>query len=140
VALKASAGAAESIPLFAVDSPVDFLEGSKEAGWRVYAAVATHSSSHHRGHTDLHAVEEDDPLASDPCILVVGSEGEGLPRMLKAKADVEVSIPNQSGSITVDSLNVSVATALLASAFMRGPNKSTIPRKGPTKSDELGIW
>ncbi|KLU88555.1 hypothetical protein MAPG_07540 [Magnaporthiopsis poae ATCC 64411] len=142
VALKASAGASETIPLFAVDSPVSFLEGSREAGWKVYAAVASHSGSHHREHTDIYGVEESDPLASDPCILVVGSEGEGLPRMLKAKADIEISIPNQSGSLTVDSLNVSVAAALLCSAFMRGPNLSAMPRRrgGPAKSHELGIW
>lgn len=142
VALKASAGASETIPLFAVDSPVSFLEGSREAGWKVYAAVASHSGSHHREHADIYSVEEGDPLASDPCILVIGSEGEGLPRMLKAKADVEISIPNQSGSLTVDSLNVSVAAALLCSAFMRGPNLSAMPRRrgGPAKSHELGIW
>ncbi|KAL8393056.1 hypothetical protein RB595_003020 [Gaeumannomyces hyphopodioides] len=142
VALKSSAGASENIPLFAVDSPVSFLEGSKEAGWKVYAAVASHSGSHHREHADIYSVEEGDPLASDPCILVVGSEGDGLPRMLKAKADTEISIPNQSGSLTVDSLNVSVATALLCSAFMRGRNQLAAQRRasGPIKSEELGIW
>ncbi|KAL8418053.1 hypothetical protein RB594_001601 [Gaeumannomyces avenae] len=142
VALKSSAGASESIPLFAVDSPVSFLEGSKEAGWKVYAAVAAHSGSHHREHADVYSVEEGDPLASDPCILVVGSEGDGLPRMLKAKADTEISIPNQSDSLTVDSLNVSVAAALLCSAFMRGRNRLAAQRRpgGPVKSEELGIW
>jgi 21S rRNA (GM2251-2'-O)-methyltransferase len=40
IALKASAGAAEAVPIFKVDSPADFLGKSARAGWRIYASDA----------------------------------------------------------------------------------------------------
>lgn len=119
VVLKASAGAAEALTIFSVDSPVDFVRESNENGWKIFAAVAPKSD---RGGQDLdmRSVEKTDPLLNDPCVLVLGSEGEGLSRQLTRAADFKVSIPNLSGSKIVDSLNVSVATGLLCSAFVRG--------------------
>ena len=135
VALKASAGASETMTLFSVDSPADFLARSGEAGWKIFAAVPT--ASRHRPGTqmDLRDLEKEDPLAQDPCILLVGSEGDGIPRVLRSKADVEVTIPNHSGSPLVDSLNVSVAAGLLCSSFVKGK----LSRVSPAK-DELGLW
>lgn len=40
VALKASAGAAEAMPILSVDDAVEFLRKSKGNGWQVYAGVA----------------------------------------------------------------------------------------------------
>lgn len=117
--LKASSGAAETMTMLAVDSPVDFVQASKENGWRVYAAVPPKIDAS-RKQVDMRHLEKGDPLQKDPCILVLGSEGEGLSRQLRRSADCEVSIPNMSGSNVVDSLNVSVATGLLCSAFVRG--------------------
>ncbi len=131
VALKASAGAAENMALFSVESTTALLEGAKDAGWRVFATAPATSRSKHSRQMDLADVEKRDPLASDPCILLVGSEGDGLSRMLKAKADFEVSIPNHSGSDIVDSLNVSVATGLVCSSFFRGRSQA---------KDELGLF
>ncbi|KAJ4396265.1 hypothetical protein N0V93_000484 [Gnomoniopsis smithogilvyi] len=119
VVLKASSGAAEAMTMLSVDSPVDFVQASKENGWRVYAAVPPKIDAS-RQQVDMRHLEKGDPLQNDPCILILGSEGEGLSRQLRKAAHCEVSIPNMSGSKVVDSLNVSVATGLLCSAFVRG--------------------
>lgn len=123
IVLKASAGAAETLSIFSVDSPVDFVQESKENGWKIYAAVPP-SGEPGRRDLDMRSLEKSDPLLNDPCILVLGSEGEGLSRSLKRAADYKVSIPNLSGSKQVDSLNVSVATGLLCSAFVRGKTQA----------------
>lgn len=125
VALKASAGASESLTLFSVDHLPKFLQDSRENGWLVYAAVPrTSGSGNLQKHLDLHEIEEIDPLRKNPCVLLLGSEGEGLPGQIKSKADYEVNIPNMSGGTVIDSLNVSVAAGLLTSAFMKGQVKS----------------
>jgi len=136
VALKASAGASETTTLFSVDSPAEFLARSKEAGWKVFAAVPTADRRRPGKQLDLRGLEREDPLKQDPCILLVGSEGDGLPRLLRSKADVEVTIPNQSGSNIVDSLNVSVAAGLLCSSFVKGQ----LSPATPTTRDELELW
>ncbi|TLD06039.1 uncharacterized protein PgNI_08593 [Pyricularia grisea] len=141
VALKAAAGASETLPLFACENPAGFLHNSKEAGWKVYAAVAP-SRSRKESEQDVYDIEDLDPLATNPCLLVVGSEGDGLPTMIKTKSDHTVTIPNSSGAHTIDSLNVSVATGLLCGAFLRGVMKEKNPRQtsGNQKSDEMGFW
>ncbi|KAI0144189.1 hypothetical protein F4776DRAFT_611065 [Hypoxylon sp. NC0597] len=119
VALKASAGASEVIKLFAIDSILDFLTRSKEEGWLVYAAVAPTDRPRGGKHVTLDRIDSYDPLSISPTILVIGSEGEGLTGKTRRMADYEVSIPNQSGFTMVDSLNVSVATGILCSAFLK---------------------
>ncbi|KAL1839698.1 hypothetical protein VTJ49DRAFT_1235 [Mycothermus thermophilus] len=109
VALKASAGASESLTLFSIPSLPDFLGASRANGWVVYAAVAPDGSGRNarqRRQVDLLDVEEEDPLRRDPCVLLLGNEGEGLSRAIVKKADYELSIPNMSGSDTMDSLNM----------------------------------
>lgn len=123
--LKASAGASEILKCFAVSSVVDFLTRSQEAGWTVYAAVAPTFRPRGNKHLTLDRVDIYDPTANHPTILVVGSEGEGLDGKTKQTADFEVSIPNLSGSTVVDSLNVSVATGILCSAFLKKQFTST---------------
>ncbi|KAK4114007.1 hypothetical protein N656DRAFT_788853 [Canariomyces notabilis] len=126
VALKASAGAAEALDLFFINSLPEFLAASRENGWAVFAAVAEGprgsgaSAAKQRRYMDLHGLEEMDPLKREPCVLLIGNEGEGLNRLVVKKADYEVNIPNLSGSTAVDSLNVSVAAGLLCSAFLKG--------------------
>ncbi|KAI8957776.1 hypothetical protein F5Y11DRAFT_338413 [Daldinia sp. FL1419] len=119
VAVKASAGASESMQLFSVSSVLDFLTKSKEAGWVVYAAVAPTGRPRESKNITLDRLDTYDPLASEPTILVVGSEGEGLEKKTRRLADFEISIPNHSASTIVESLNVSVATAILCSAFLK---------------------
>ena len=133
VVLKASAGASESITLFSVNKPAGFVADSKRAGWKVYAAVAPRapswdrqqgSPSVRRSTPEIPAITTDDllvdnPLDSDPCILMLGNEGEGLRWNLRGKADVEIAIAGSGAhSGGVDSLNVSVAAGILCQAFV----------------------
>ncbi|KAI1802180.1 hypothetical protein F4811DRAFT_530931 [Daldinia bambusicola] len=119
VAVKASAGASEILQLFSISSILDFLTKSREAGWAVYAAVAPTGRPREGKNVTLDKLDTYDPLSSEPTILVVGSEGEGLDKKTRRMADFEISIPNQSGTVMVDSLNASVATAILCSAFLK---------------------
>ena len=89
VALKASAGGAESLTLFSVNNTIDFIMRSKEAGWLICAAVPDPARSRSRGnsHLTLDRVESYDLLATQPTVLVVGSEGEGLSKQVRRGAD-----------------------------------------------------
>lgn len=119
VALKASAGAAESLPFLSVDNPDDFISESRQNGWKTYAAVIPQSSeSWKRGSFTNHSLGH--PILDHPCVLMIGGEGEGLARSLQRKADFTVSVEGaRAGQGGVDSLNVSVATAMLCDAFLR---------------------
>ncbi|KAI1642008.1 uncharacterized protein F4817DRAFT_354186 [Daldinia loculata] len=119
VAVKASVGASEITQLFSISSTLDFLTKSKEAGWVIYAAVAPTNRPRESKNITLDRLDTYDPLSSEPTILIVGSEGEGLDKKTRRIADFEISIPNHSGSTMVESLNVSVATAILCSAFLK---------------------
>ncbi|MFC4002543.1 23S rRNA (guanosine(2251)-2'-O)-methyltransferase RlmB [Prauserella oleivorans] len=55
-------------------------------------------------------------LATEPLVIVVGSEGRGLSRLVRETCDVTVSIPMAPG---VESLNASVAAAVLLSEVAR---------------------
>ncbi|KAF4625787.1 hypothetical protein G7Y89_g12378 [Cudoniella acicularis] len=117
VVLKASAGASESVTLFSVNKPAGFIHESRLAGWKVFAAVApSKGRDSHRSPRSISTDALGDPLSHDPCILMLGSEGEGLRSNLKSKADVEVYIPGRGR--TVESLNVSVAAGILCNSFL----------------------
>jgi 21S rRNA (GM2251-2'-O)-methyltransferase len=122
VVLKASAGASENVTLFSVNKPAGFLVDSKAAGWRIYAAVAPSSRKDPDVAESITTDDLEDPLSEDPCILMLGSEGEGLRRNLQSKADVNLSIRGSNRSHNVDSLNVSVAAGILCSSFLRRSN------------------
>ncbi|MDQ2707907.1 MAG: 23S rRNA (guanosine(2251)-2'-O)-methyltransferase RlmB, partial [Actinomycetota bacterium] len=63
------------------------------------------------------AVSVDDfELSADPLVLVVGSEGRGLSRLVRETCDVTVSIP-MSGP--VESLNAAVAAGVLLAEVAR---------------------
>ncbi|MCJ1290890.1 hypothetical protein MMC34_002432 [Xylographa carneopallida] len=136
VALKASAGAAESLPLISIRTPAAFVDASRAAGWKFYAAVAptdqVGASADSSGlekentappvpHYDLPALAALCPTRKHPCVLMLGGEGEGLRWALRRKADASVSIGASWRAGGVDSLNVSVAAGLLCEAFLRAP-------------------
>ncbi|KAH8170630.1 spoU rRNA methylase family protein [Sarocladium implicatum] len=125
VVLKSAAGAVEEVTIFTVESPLDFITASQNAGWRAYAAVAPPekklSNMHAGKFLSTEDVESRDPLQTDPCILVLGNEGHGLPKQIKVASDFEVSVPRFVHSASsVDSLNVSVAAGLLCHSFVKG--------------------
>ena len=131
VATKAAAGASEEIPILIVGSDLDFITVSKKAGWRFYATAPPSLHKDPRKTTTA-KVEKDDPLAEAPCVLVLGSEGKGLPKTLRRAADFEISIPGASKT-SVDSLNVSVAGGILCNAFL---NPSTGQSEIETESEK----
>ncbi len=143
VTLKASAGASEVMTLFSVNSTIDFLTRSRESGWMVYAAVPSTSRSRNNSHLTLDLLDSYDPLATHPTILVVGSEGEGLDRQVKREADFEVSIPGASGLLSiVDSLNVSAASAILCSAFLKKQHQAGVEIEDsvPVEEGDEALW
>ncbi|KFH44769.1 rRNA methyltransferase-like protein [Hapsidospora chrysogenum ATCC 11550] len=135
VVLKSAAGAVEEVTIFTVDSPVKFIEESKRAGWKSYAAVAPPSKKltamHSGKFVSTEDIERASPLSENPCILILGNEGHGLSKQVKMAADYELSVPRFIQGSCVDSLNVSVAAGLLCHAFIKEPTtrRESQPKK-----------
>ena len=114
VAVKAAAGAAETVRLARVGNLASTLHWLKEAGvWIVGADADTPRS--------LHDAQLDAPIA-----VVVGGEGRGLRRLTRELCDEIVGIPMRG---TVASLNVSVATAILLFELDRQIRKRSPARR-----------
>ena len=94
---KVSSGASEYVPLVVVPNITAALEQLKEKGFWIFGAEAGGKST-----TEL-------DLDGNVC-LVMGSEGEGMHRLVKERCDFLVSIPAAGH---VDSFNVSVAAGIL---------------------------
>ncbi|KAG8625449.1 hypothetical protein KVT40_007200 [Elsinoe batatas] len=130
---KAASGATEAIPLLKVTDPVRFLERSKEKGWQVWASVAPdyEQEASDRKNRFRNAVVSSDelsnPLTSQPCILMLGSEDTGLRSFVVKKADKLVTIQGRADRVDVgvDSLNVGTAAAVLIDTFLRGSVKKS---------------
>ena len=116
VAAKAASGATEEIPIFTVEQPNKFIAESQKAGWRFYAAGPASGRKTTEKLTIGQLVNQN-PLAEAPCVLILGSEGNGLPRDLRKASNYEVTIPSAS-RLTVESLNVSVAGGILCNALL----------------------
>jgi TrmH family RNA methyltransferase len=95
---------------------VEALAEASHAGLTVIAAVA------HSG-TPLTALD-----LRGPSLVLVGSEGTGLPPDLVERADARVTIPMSAG---VDSLNVAVTAALLLFEVRRQRERSTSTTGAP---------
>ncbi|KAJ5303427.1 hypothetical protein N7476_010226 [Penicillium atrosanguineum] len=141
VTIKASAGAAENMSLLHVKNEIDFIQRSQNNGWKFYAADAPGP-----GATYVDRLSPGDgpngshPITQSPSVIMMGSEGSGLSSHIKSHADAIVSIPGarhsahlgvESDPARIDSLNVSVAAALLMETFLRTPLGVSEPaRKG----------
>jgi 23S rRNA (guanosine2251-2'-O)-methyltransferase len=97
-AIKASAGAALQIPVARVHQLRDVLYQLKERGYWVIGADSG-------GETTFSTCDWNRPV-----VIVMGSERDGIHPRLKEECDALVSIPMYG---PVESLNVSVATALI---------------------------
>ena len=138
VALKASAGASESLQMLSVHSTGAFVQASRNEGWSVYAAVAppTSEPKYKFNLPHLYTTDLKRPLEKSPVLLMLGEEGSGLKPDLVKKASHLISIGGQrSGRGGVDSLNVSVAAALLFEAFFRRPSEQVPGAVNPQESD-----
>lgn len=107
-AWKVSAGAAARVPVARVTNLVRALGELRDAGCSIVGLDAGGTMPV----ADLH-------LATDPVVLVVGSEGKGLGRLVRQTCDVIASIPIGPA---VESLNAGVAAgiALYEVARLRG--------------------
>ena len=101
---KTSAGAAEHLPVARVANISAALQELKDRGLWVYGAAAEGSSP--MWETDL----------TGPLALVIGSEGEGLGRLVRERCDFLVSIPLRG---KVGSLNASTTAAVLMYEVLR---------------------
>jgi 23S rRNA (guanosine2251-2'-O)-methyltransferase len=97
-AWKASAGALVRLPVAQAVNLTRAIEGYKKAGFFVAGLDA-------EGTTDL----RDMSIADGPMVLVVGSEGRGLSRVVANACDMLVSIPMASGN---ESLNAGIAASI----------------------------
>lgn len=97
VVSKTSAGAVAWVPIATVSNLVRAVEQLKEAGFWVYGA-------------DMKGDAVYDKDLSGRVVLIMGSEGSGISRLLKETCDGMVTIPTGG---KVDSLNVSVAAGVL---------------------------
>ena len=97
-AWKTSAGAAARVPVALATNLNRVLREYAEAGFVVVGLAG-------EAETDI----ADVPGVDGPVLLVVGSEGEGLARLVRENCDVLASIPISSG---VESLNASVAASI----------------------------
>ena len=94
---KASAGAVEHLPVARVGNLASTLEELKARGLWVYAA-------------DMDGAPWCQTDFTGPVALVIGSEGWGVSRLVKEKADFVVSLPLKG---KINSLNASVAAGIL---------------------------
>jgi 23S rRNA (guanosine2251-2'-O)-methyltransferase len=102
---KAAAGALAHLPVVEVTNLVRTLADLHDRGiWSL----------------GLDGEAEDDlaghPLASEPCVLVVGAEGGGLARLTRERCDALVRLPMRG---RVGSLNASVAAAVALYELLR---------------------
>ncbi|CAG8130561.1 unnamed protein product [Penicillium olsonii] len=159
VTIKASAGAAENMPILHVKNEIDFIERSQANGWRFYAADAPGPDSVYLDHIAAEGEQGGGklPISTSPSVVMMGSEGSGLSSHIKSHANATVSIPGArhspglgvaSDPARIDSLNVSVAAALLMEKFLRTPlamaetaskkkTKSKSERKSESKSEKM---
>ncbi|KAF2036762.1 alpha/beta knot, partial [Setomelanomma holmii] len=149
IAVKASAGAAESIPIIKVSQPTDFLSKSSRAGWRIYASVAVPSTPSTVSEAPEEVISDviytfaksskrlpvdHSPVTDHPTILMMGGEGTGLRTGLLNLAHYNVGIRHgrDVDEIGVDSLNVSVAASILCYEMLQKPKS-----KPSTPSEEI---
>ncbi len=103
-AVKASAGAIETVKVARVTNLTRTLEMLKKQGIWLYAA-------------DMVGEDYRTVNFSGPCAIIIGAEGEGVSRLVLETCDHKVSLPMKGG---VGSLNASVAAGVLLYAAFNG--------------------
>lgn len=104
-AWRTSAGTAARLPVAQVTNLTRALKDCKDAGLFVIGLDAD-------GTTQLDELE----MATEPLVVVVGSEGRGLSRLVSETCDLTVSIPMAASA---ESLNASVAAAVTLAEIAR---------------------
>lgn len=101
---KASAGAVEYLPVARVANISSAIKTLKQSGVWIFGTSA-------RAETDLFHAD-----FKGPCAIVIGSEGQGMGRLVTENCDFLISIPMR-GSIS--SLNASASAAILLYEALR---------------------
>lgn len=104
---KVAVGAERLVPVAQVVNLPRFLEQAKEAGFWVYAATGGEGE-------EIQELE-----LAGRAVLVMGSEGSGVRRVVLSKCDAQVSVPIEK----IESLNVSVATSILVWEWARNRSR-----------------
>lgn len=110
---KTSAGALEYMPVARVTNIVQTMEYLKKEGLWIACA-------------DMKGLDHFDTNMKGPLALVIGSEGDGVSRLVKEKCDFTASIPMYG---KISSLNASVAAALLMYEVVRQRNFGVVSEK-----------
>jgi 23S rRNA (guanosine2251-2'-O)-methyltransferase len=100
---KTSSGAVFHVATVQLDSVAEAIRQAKEHGFWIYGA-------------DAAGATPERIRFAGPAILVMGSEGKGMHRLVRERCDDLLAIPTWG---QVDSLNVSVATGILAYELRR---------------------
>ena len=101
---KSSAGAINYVPVIMVSNINQTLLKLKEKGFWIVAADGSASISYHDIKYDF------------PTALIIGSEGEGISKLVLKNSDYIVKIPEKGH---INSLNASVATGILLSEIKK---------------------
>jgi len=105
-AWRTSAGAIAYVPVAKVTNLTRSIEAAKKAGFTVVGLA---------GDADVDIRDAD--LGNEPVMLVIGSEGKGLGRLVAESCDIRASI---SISSRVESLNAAVAAGIALHAVVSG--------------------
>ncbi|MCF0246500.1 MAG: 23S rRNA (guanosine(2251)-2'-O)-methyltransferase RlmB [Ileibacterium sp.] len=97
-AVKASTGAAYTVPTASVTNMSQALQTMKDAGYWIVGTDFEDSRDYREGIYDV------------PVVLVIGNEGKGISKNVKKNCDYKVNLPMKGN---VQSLNASVATGIL---------------------------
>ncbi|HEX3016594.1 MAG TPA: 23S rRNA (guanosine(2251)-2'-O)-methyltransferase RlmB [Caproicibacter sp.] len=103
---KASAGAVEYVPVARVTNLASTIDELKERGVWIYAA-------------DMDGQSWCGTDFSGPAAVVIGSEGFGVSRLIREKADFVISLPMLG---KINSLNASVACGIICYEIVRQRN------------------
>lgn len=104
VVAKTSAGAVEYVPVARVPNIVAAIEELKKAGVWIYGTAA--EGKNRLWETDL----------TGPIALVIGSEGDGMSRLVRENCDYLMSIPMEG---KISSLNASASAAIVVYEALR---------------------
>ena len=111
IVAKTSAGAVAHIPVARVPNIPSLLKQLKQEGVWVFGTAAD-------GNTTLYSADLKGPAA-----IVIGSEGDGMGRLVSEQCDFRVSIPMKGH---INSLNASAAAAILLYEAVRQRESSTL--------------
>lgn len=106
-AVKTSAGAIHSVPICKVADLAATINFLKNSGIKIIAATEKATKNY------------TESSMSSPLAIVMGAEDKGISQLLLKKADEQVQIPIHG---TIESLNVSVAAALMMYEAVRQRN------------------